>query len=612
MATHPYSFERYLNVRTAYAGSFSPDGTRLSFLSDITGVAEVWSVQLEIGAARASWPEQLTFRGERVASASYSPVSDQMLVSADIGGNERTQLYLLSDDGASFVPLTDRPDVIYQFGGWSADGTRISYASNERDARYFDVYERAVDGGEPRRLLEQDGTNYAGSWSPGGRYVLAMRYDSNTRDQLWLLDTHSGEARPLTPVITEGAARHIAAQWAASGDGLYLLSDRGRQFLSLAYLTISGGQMTYLTDEQWDAEELALTYDGRRMALVTNVDGYSRLQLFDVTDGWDRRRDLPAPALPPGVVREVTWSHDGQRLAFTLDAANHNPDVWVWDLTREALWQATHSSTGGIPRETFVTPKLIRYPTFDGREIPAFLFLPSTENEPRGLPVVVYVHGGPESQFRPSFNPVIQYFTQRGYGVLAPNVRGSSGYGYAYQSLDDVRLRMHSVADLRSAALWLGESGTADAQRIAVMGGSYGGFMVLAALTTYPDLWAAGVDIVGIANFVTFLENTGPWRRKLREPEYGSLERDRDYLEEISPINSADKISAPLFVLHGANDPRVPVGEAEQIATAVRGQGLPVEYLVFDDEGHGLVKRHNRLIAYPAIGRFLDQHLKHG
>jgi dipeptidyl aminopeptidase/acylaminoacyl peptidase len=219
------------------------------------------------------------------------------------------------------------------------------------------------------------------------------------------------------------------------------------------------------------------------------------------------------------------------------------------------------------------------------------------------------VHGGPEGQSLPVLNPVIQYFAAHGYGVLAPNVRGSSGYGYEYQSLDDVRLRMDSVADLQYAAFWLKESGIADPGRIAVMGGSYGGFMVLAAVTTYPDLWAAGVDIVGIANFVTFLENTGPWRRKIRESEYGSLENDREFLEHISPIRSVERIRAPMCIIHGANDPRVPVGEAEQIVTALRTHHIPVEYLRFDDEGHGLVKRANRLIAYPAIACFLEEHL---
>jgi dipeptidyl aminopeptidase/acylaminoacyl peptidase len=605
-----FDFARYLNVRTAYGASFAPDGERLSFLTDITGVAEVWCVAVTPDAKTPEWPEQLTFRAERVAGAAHSPTSDTLLVSGDIGGNERTQLFTLAGDGASFVALTQRPEVIYQFGGWSPDGERICYASNERDQRYFDVYERRVEDGEPRLLLQHDGTNYAAGYSRDGRRVLVERFESNTRNQLLVVDVAAmGEARALTPEQHEGPGLHVFPAFAADDAQLYLLSDRERQFRSLAVIDVASGAMAYLRDEPWDAEELSVTRDGTRLALVTNVDGYSRLDLFDVARGWEARTVLPGPELRRGVVREVTWSRDGAWLAFTLDAADDNPDVWVWDLAERTLARATRSARGGIPRESFVAPSLVRYPTFDGRDVPAFLYLPQGEGQ-RRLPVVIYVHGGPESQFRPTFNPIIQYLVNQGYGVLAPNVRGSTGYGYEYQSLDDVRLRMDSVNDLRHAALWLAESGIADAGRIAVMGGSYGGFMVLSALTTYPDLWAAGVDIVGIANFVTFLENTGPWRRKLREPEYGSLENDRDFLEEISPIRHVDRITAPLFAVHGANDPRVPVGEAEQIVTALQARGVPVEYLRFDDEGHGLIKRANRLVAYPAIARFLDAHLR--
>ena len=603
-----YGFERYLNIRMAYGASFSPDGTHISFLTDITGVPEVWSVPIELSATTPPWPVQLTFRGERVASATFSPRDEVLLVSADIGGNERTQLHILGADGSAFMALTAQPEVIHQFGGWSPDGTSIFYASNERDNRFFDVYERAIDGGELRRLLQQDGTNYAERYSPDGRFVLAARHDSNIRNQLFLVDRATGEVRALTPEIEEGPAIHAYSAWAADGCSLYLLSDRGRQALSLAQLDLTSGEMMYLRDDAWGAEWLEVSYDGTRLALMTNEDGYSRLELFDVSNGWEGRRTLKSPVMPAGVLSELTWSHDGKRLAFTFNGANYNPDVWVWDLEKEMLWQATLSTTGGIPRERFVSPSLVRYPTFDEREIPAFFFAPQG-GQPLGLPIVIYVHGGPESQFRPTFNAVIQYLVARGYGVFAPNVRGSTGYGYEYQSLDDVRLRMDSVKDLQYAVRWLVESGTANARRIAVMGGSYGGFMVLSSMTTYPDLWAAGVDVVGVANFVTFLENTGPWRRKLREPEYGTLEHDREFLEQISPINSVEHITAPLFVVHGANDPRVPLEEAEQIVAAVRKGGRPVEYLVFPDEGHGLVKRSNRLAAYPAIARFLDEHL---
>jgi dipeptidyl aminopeptidase/acylaminoacyl peptidase len=614
-----YAFERYLNVRAASGPSFSPDGRRLCFLTNITGMAEVWSIHIDVHAPTPAWPEQLTFTGDRVLGVAYAPDRDQLIAGADAGGNERTQLYLLSPDGATFKPLTEKPEVIYQFGGWqedgthtsgwSPDGTRITYASNERDTRFFDVYERAIAGGAPRLLLRHDGTNYSAGYSPDGRFVLVQRQDSNVRNQLLLVDTQSGDVRALTPEIAEGPAAHLAAQWSANGRGLYLLSNRGRQFLSPAWLDLASGDLTYLRDEAWDAEGLALSRGGRHMALVTNEHGYSRLELFDVGEGWERRRQLPAPAMPRGVVVGLEWSLDGTQLAFTLDRADDAPDLWVWDTIEGTLWRATMSSRGGIPPESFVAPSLTHYPTFDGRQIPAFLFTPRGA-EPRGLPVVVYVHGGPESQYRPNFNPVVQHLVNQGYAVLAPNVRGSTGYGFAYQSLDDVRLRMDSVNDLRHAALWLAESGIADPRRIAVMGGSYGGFMVLSAITTYPDLWAAAVDIVGIANFVTFLEHTGPWRRKLREAEYGSLEHDREFLLENSPINHVDRITTPLFVVHGANDPRVPVGEAEQVVAALRARHVPVEYLRFEDEGHGLQKRANRLVAYPQIARFLDRYLR--
>jgi dipeptidyl aminopeptidase/acylaminoacyl peptidase len=310
--------------------------------------------------------------------------------------------------------------------------------------------------------------------------------------------------------------------------------------------------------------------------------------------------------MPEGVLGDFEFSQDGSRLAFTLTGPERNPDVWVVDLPDGEPRRLTRSSTAGISPSTFRRPKVVRYPSFDGREIPALFHEPVGASIADDAPVIVNVHGGPESQSRPLFAPVTQYLLGRGYAVFAPNVRGSTGYGKAYTHLDDVELRMDSVKDLAYAAEWLRGRGH---EKIAVMGGSYGGFMVLAALTEYPELWTAGVDIVGIANLVTFLENTGSYRRALREPEYGSLERDRDFLKSISPIHKAQEITAPLMVIHGKNDPRVPVGEAEQIVEKVRNNGGAVEYLMYEDEGHGLAKLKNRLDAYPKIVAFLDEHL---
>jgi dipeptidyl aminopeptidase/acylaminoacyl peptidase len=611
MAGQVFSFEQYLNVRTAAWPSFSPSGELVSFLTDITGVAEVWTAR-DTGGETTPWPEQVTFRGERAMSATFAPTRDVLLVQGDVGGGERAQMFRVNADGTELAALTDQPEVIHQFGGWSPDGTRICYASNARDPRFFDVYEMAPGDEQPhpRLLFSSDDTNYAAGYSPDGERVLVLRAENNVRASLLLVEVRSGEARRLTPEQHEGHGTYAAPAFGPGGAGIYVLGDRGREFTTLAYIDLASGDERYLRDDPWDLEALALTPDGTRLALVFNENGASRLELFDVTDGWERRQALPAPELPMGVARELMWSRDGRKLAFTLDPAAGNPDVWIWEPEARRLRQLTRSARAGLPAEAFVEPRQVAFPTFDGRQIPALLYVPAGAGaEPRNLPVVVYVHGGPESQFRPTFNAVVQYFASRGYGVLAPNVRGSTGYGYTYQSLDDVRKRMDSVADLKAAAEWLAASGVADARRIAVMGGSYGGFMTLSAVTTYPDLWAGAVDIVGIANFVTFMEQTGPWRRHLRESEYGSLERDREFLEQISPLGHVDRITAPLFVVHGANDPRVPVGEAEQIVAALRARGVPVEYLRYEDEGHGLIKRANRLVAYPAIARFLDQRL---
>ncbi|HEX9038103.1 MAG TPA: S9 family peptidase [Ktedonobacterales bacterium] len=601
-------FVRYLNVRAASAPSWSPDGATLSFLTDISGVGEAWRVSLAgPPLAEPAWPDQLTFAGERVSAVEFAPTDERMILATDTGGSELTQLQLLAPDG-SITALTNAPNAMSNFAGWSPDGQRILFASNTRDPRYFDIYERDLLTRDTRQWSLPEGTNWAMRYSPDGERILAAHIETFFRDRLYLIDRATGEARPITREITSPHGSHRAADWAASGLSLYMLTDEEHDFAALAELDLATGGLRYLTDEAADYDGLALSRDGRMLALTANVDGYSRLDVYDVSQGWEARSRIHIGDLGPSVISEMRWSHDGRRLAYTRESSTSPREVWVLDCPTGAHAPVTRSATGGLPRETFVEPRLIHYPSFDGREIPAFLYAPAGP-QTHSRPAIIYVHGGPESQYRPTFNPIVQYFVASGYAVLAPNVRGSAGYGHAYMALDDTRLRLDSVNDLRHAALWLARERVAPVDRIAVMGASYGGFMVLAALTTYPDLWAAGVDIVGIANFVTFLERTSAWRRGLREAEYGSLERDRDFLASISPIHKADQITAPLFVVHGANDPRVPVEEAEQIVAALRSRNVRVEYLRYADEGHGLIKRANRLAAYPAIARFLHRAL---
>jgi dipeptidyl aminopeptidase/acylaminoacyl peptidase len=608
-----FDIERYLNVRSAYGASFGPAGDRLSFLMDTTGVPQVWTVD-----APGEWPEQRTFFDDRVTFATWSPERPELIVGRDRGGDERETLYRLDVTDGSITDLTQHPDAKHWFGGWRPDGERFAFASNRRDGAVFDVYvqDRDATGADAERVHEGDGWLAVDGWSPDGDRLLVTESHSSFDQDVYVLDVETGTRRHLTP--HDGDVRHLSAAWGPEGEDVYLATDRDADTLWLARIDLAAGEQSPVTttdgsdaalrDDDWNVDGVAIDEDSRRLVYSRNVDGYTELGVGElVAPG--RLDGFPTPDLPPSVAGGVSFDPSGDRFALTVTRSDDTANVYVVDLKTGAVERWTRASTAGIPRDSFVAPELVRYPSFDGLEVPAFFSLPDTDTGHGETPVVVDVHGGPESQRRPSFGRVKQYLLSRGYAVFEPNVRGSTGYGTAYTHLDDVGKRMDAVADLRAGVEWLHDHPAVDPDRIAVMGASYGGFMALAALAEYPDSWAAGVDIVGIANFVTFLENTGDWRRELREAEYGSLAEDRDLLESISPIHSVGDIAAPLFVLHGENDPRVPVSEAHRIVEGARGAGVPVRELVFEDEGHGFTKLENRVEAYTAIVEFLDTHL---
>ena len=600
-----YDLSRYLNVRSAYGSSFAPDGT-LAFLMNTTGVAQLWSL-----AEPRGWPEQQTFYDDTVSFVDYSPERQELVFGMDEGGNERAQLYRLDADGRVHE-LTGMPDAKHRWGGWSPDGERFAFASNRRDEAVFDIYvqDRDATGDEAELVWEGDGWLSVGGFSPDGKHLLVSEAHSSFDQDIYVLDIDSEDLSHLTP--HEGKIRYTSASWGPEGDAVYLVTDAESDTLELARLSVDGDLDIVRSDDQWNIDGVALDKDSGRLAYSRNVDGYNELTVGELT-GPTTIETFPTPDLPGGLAGGVSWGPDAERFAVSVTGRTVNTNVFVVEAETGESEQWTAASTAGIPRETFIEPEVVRFDSFDGREIPALFSLPAdaarTAAADSDTPVIVDIHGGPESQRRPSFSGLTQYFLSRGYAVFEPNVRGSTGYGKAYTHLDDVEKRLDSVKDLRAGVDWLHDHPAVDPGRVVAMGGSYGGFMVLAALTEYPDLWAAGVDVVGIANFVTFLENTGDWRRELREAEYGSLDTDREFLESISPINNVDRIDAPLFVLHGANDPRVPVGEAEQIAEQAAEQGVPVEKLVFDDEGHGISKRENRIEAYTAVVEFLDEHV---
>ena len=622
-----FDLQRYLTIRRAYGASLGPEGT-LAFLLDTTGTAQVWTL-----AEPGSWPRQRTFYDDPVSFVSSSPERPELVFGMDEGGNERMQLFRLGPDG-SVVPLTDRPEAKHRWGGWSHDGERFAFASNRRDDSVFDVYVQGRDEREPERVFEGDGWFSVGPWRPDDGAVVLREAHSNFDHDLSVLELATNERRPLT-TDTDGV-RYGSPQWGPNGEWLYLVTDEDSDTLYLARMDPTSGVLeTVREGGDWNVGGVAVEESGL-LVYSRNVEGYTDLTVARIEDGL---LDLATPEIPGSVAGGVSFGPDGERFALSSSGRALNTNVSVVDvdaleertagddLTGEqapagettartdgesradpAVTRWSMASTAGIPRETFVEPELVRYETFDDREIPAFFSLPAEIPE-ACVPVVVDIHGGPESQRRPSFSGLRQYFLARGYALFEPNVRGSTGYGRRYTHLDDVEQRMDSVRDIGAALDWLADHGAVDADRFVAKGGSYGGFMVLASLAEFPDRWAAGVDVVGIANFVTFLENTGSWRRDLREAEYGSLEEDRELLESISPLDRADRIDAPLFVLHGANDPRVPLEEAEQIVSALERRSIPVELLVFEDEGHGIAKLENQIEAYTRVVEFLEEHV---
>jgi dipeptidyl aminopeptidase/acylaminoacyl peptidase len=590
-----YDFERYLNIRSAWGGSFSPDGRSIVFMTSITGVTQAFRIPVAGG-----WPEQLTFTADGVDGVGYSPTKPEVIVSFDKGGDEKQQLLCLSDDGSRALPIDADTAVIHLLGNWSWKGDRIAYSSNARDERHFDIYVADVATGKTNRLLTREATNTVPMWSRDDRYLIVSRSNSNVDNDLLLVDAATGDTTLLTKHT--GMAQFLSPDFTKDSRRLLVISDLDREFLNLAQIDLATGDFRFLEDKSWDMSILTLSDDGRVLAKGYNVDGFTELHLVDLETG----EEIPVPETPPGVISGLKFSKDSKKILFTLNGPDVTADVWTYDLASRELTQVTHSSLAGIPRDSFVRPTVVRFPSFDKIEIPGLLYLPKGAKKGDRLPTIVNVHGGPEAQATAVFSKQTQYYLHRGYAVYYPNVRGSTGYGKTYTHLDDVHKRMDSVKDLAEAARWLAREGYADEKRIAVMGGSYGGFMTLAALTNYPELWAAGVDIVGIANFVSFLENTGSYRKYLRTAEYGDPETDLEFLKEISPLTRADRIVAPLFVIQGANDPRVPRSEAEQIVSAVKSRGGDVEYLLFEDEGHGVAKIPNQIKAYTRIGDFLD------
>ena len=611
--TDALTLEALLDVHRA-SGAAAIGRDRFLFLSDAPGTAQIHVGTL--GGDTQVAPVKLTSFPDRVNSMRVSPKGNAAVFLKDVGGDENFQIHWL-DITADNKPdthraLTSLPKVRHTLPVFDEAGARIAFTSNARNGKDMDVYlepaNAKAEDFEKKPFVEFVGSTSIADFA--GDQLIVLEAHSNVDQDIWVVDTKKGTKKLLTK--HKGDEAWSAPRFTKDRKAIFALTDRGREYMSLVALDIASGKLTSVLAIDHDIHALAIPVANAAKAaevavITTNVDGVDQVSIVTIDDKrklvQQKQTDLK------GVVTSMDVTPSSEVAFVGIERASMPAEIFRLDIAAAKAERATFSHHAGIDESKLVEPELLSLKSFDGKTVSLFYYQkPPAAGEKR--PVIVTVHGGPEAQAKPYFNPVIQYLVHAGYAVAAPNVRGSTGYGKTFAHLDDVEKREDSVRDLSEVGKFLAARADVDPARIALHGGSYGGYMVLAGLTLYPDQWAAGVDIVGIANWRTFLEQTAPYRRALREAEYGSLAKDGAFLDKVSPIHKVDKIKVPLMIIHGTRDPRVPIGEAKQVAEALQKRGLPVQLMTFEDEGHGLAKRKNRLVAYPEMVRFLDKHVK--
>jgi dipeptidyl aminopeptidase/acylaminoacyl peptidase len=598
--------QQYQNARSARFNGWDAEGNGMFVVTRFAETRQVHYVSIKGGSRK-----QLTFFKEPVSGIGVRPYAPEpgFLFSKDIGGNEMYQIYYYDMKDGSYQMLTDGKSRNSSFV-WSEKGEAFAFVSNKRNGRDFDIYITNMKNPKQAKLIYES-KGYWGpiEWSPDGKQLLIYNYISINESSIYILDINSGKITPFQKSKDKLAMG--SALWSSDGKGIYFTSDNESEFQRLQYYDLSKVSIEVISkDILWNVEELIQSKDGKWLAFIVNENGSGKLYLLNTIT-----KKVHSPkSIPPGLVSGGEFNPDGKRLGFTFNGSKTAGDVFVLDVNKDKLKRWTYSEVGGLNTDEFVDPKLIAYTTFDKvdgkpRMIPAYYYKPKGKGP---FPVVIYFHGGPEAQFKPGFISTFQFWlNELGIAVIAPNVRGSAGYGKSYLLLDNGFNRENSVKDGGALLDWIVKQPELDSKKIAVFGGSYGGYMVLAMMTNYNDRLAAGIDIVGISNFVTFLKNTGEYRRDLRRAEYGD-ERDpkmHDYLIKISPTTNAHKITKPMLIVQGLNDPRVPVTEAEQMVEVVRKNSGLAWYLLAKDEGHGFAKKVNRDYYRNAVALFLKTFL---
>jgi dipeptidyl aminopeptidase/acylaminoacyl peptidase len=590
---------RMARIGSSRSPSFSPDGKRVAFISDRGGVPQVWMVSSEGGE-----PKQITRLEDQVGSVDWSPDGKWLAFSLAPGGGLNEQIYLVAPDGGEPRRITEGGQVNNRLAGWS--GRYLRFSSNQRDPAALDSYVYDAGTGETRLVAKSPGIGTLTDVSEDGKRAVVSRLKSRGDNNLHLVDLARGREELLTPHEPPGTFG--GGLFSPDGSTVYLASNKDSDRVGFAKVSLGPDgkpgpiQRLKLRDDA-ELDDVQLDEQGKTAALVWNVGGRSELEILDLAT-----LKFTVVPLPAEIAGGLDFSADGRLLALHVFGSKRPMDVWVLDRASGRLRQVTQSPHEGVDLSSLVAPELMRFKAHDGLELSGWLYRPAGAKGPG--PVVVSFHGGPEGQERPVFNSTYQALLSRGIGVFAPNVRGSSGFGKKFVNLDNGPLRFDGVKDIKSCVDFLVGQGIADRGRVGIMGGSYGGYMTMAGITEYPDLFAAGANLFGIVNFETFFSHTQPWMAAISTIEYGDPATQKDLLRSLSPLHKLDRVKAPTLVLHGANDTNVPVVEAEQVVETLKKRGVLVEYVLFPDEGHGFRKTPNRIRSAVAIVRWFEQHLQ--
>ncbi|HJW32349.1 MAG TPA: S9 family peptidase [Holophagaceae bacterium] len=597
-----YAIRQFM-ATTSYSGaSFSADETRLLLTSNQTGVPNAYALAVKGGALQALTDSTQ----DSTYGVSYFPKDDRILVTRDGGGNELNHLYVRELDG-SLKDLTPGDKLKAGFMGWTKDHTAFYVSTNERDPRFMDVYRYATEGYARTMIYKNEGF-FPSDVSPDGRWLSLSKTNTTTDTECHVVDLKTGAVKQLLPHAGR-VAQVGPSEFTPDSKGLLVSSNDGSEFSRMLSVDLDTGEAKELEKADWDISACYYSEDGRYRVTAINQDASTRIRVLDTHTG----KALPLPTVPVGEVRGLTFSRSGAKAAFYVNGDRSPSNLWVWELKTGQAKPLTRSLSPEVDPGDLVDSRIVRFKSFDGMSVPSVFFLPKGASAQAKVPAVVYVHGGPGGQTRTGYNAQIQYLVNHGYAVLGINNRGSSGYGKTFFAADDGKHGREPLWDCVEAKTFLASMPEIDGQRIGIMGGSYGGYMTLAALAYRPEAFKCGVDIFGVSNWIRTLESIPAWWEAQRQALYveiGDPVKDREFLKATSPLFAADQIRMPLMVIQGANDPRVIKPESDDVVAAVKKRNVPVEYVVFEDEGHGFSKKKNQEVAYERVLAFLDHHLK--